>query len=67
MIYLILIYVVVVILFVVYTKIGFLHIRKNSSLADVTSQDFVSAFRNVSIAIVIATVLALIIESIFIS
>lgn len=62
-----LIYVAVVILFVIYTKIGFFHIRKNESIADFTSDSFISVFSQVSIAIIALTIIALIIEFIYIT
>lgn len=65
MIYIILIYVLAVIIFAVFTKIGFFHIRKNESIADVTSEDFITIFKRVSIAVIILTFAALIIEYIY--
>lgn len=65
MIYIILIYAVAVILFFIFAKIGFSHIRKNESIADIASESFIAVFRQISIAIVVVTVVALIIEFIY--
>lgn len=66
MIYILLIYAVAVILFFIYAKIGFFHIRKNESIADITSESFITVFRQVAIVVVVLTILALILEFIYI-
>ena len=62
-----LIYAAVMILFIIFVKVGYFHIRKNKSIADVTSESFISTFTQVSITIIVLTILALIIEFIYIS
>ena len=62
-----LIYVVAVILFIIFVKVGYFHIHKNKSIADVTSESFMSTFTQVSIAIIVLTILALIIEFIYLT
>lgn len=66
MIYIALIYVIAVILFFIYAKIGFFHIRKNESIADIASEGFIGVFSQISVVIVLVTIAALIIEFIFI-